>query len=107
METINCRILVIDDDLDVLYTARTVLKQHFQMVKTESSPDEIFKHLDQENFDLILLDMNFTTGATSGKEGLHWLRQILSRYPKANIIMDTAYGDVQLAVAAISNVGEG
>jgi len=92
---------VIDDDRDVLYTAQTVLKQHFSKVTTEDSPNAILSHLKKEPFDLILLDMNFTIGATSGKEGLYWLRKILSEHPDAHVVMDTAYGDVKLAVEAM------
>ena len=98
---IDCKILVIDDDRDVLYTAQTVLKQHFSKVTTEDSPNAILSHLKKEPFDLILLDMNFTIGATSGKEGLYWLRKILSENPDAHVVMDTAYGDVKLAVEAM------
>ncbi len=95
------KILIIDDDLDVLYTARIVLKPHFEIVRTESAPGNIINLLRKEDYDVILLDMNFTTGATTGKEGLYWLKRILSHDSDIQVVMDTAYGDIQLAVDAM------
>ncbi len=76
MKTINaCNILVIDDDNDVLYTAKLVLKGLFAKVDTLSRPAFIPDCLKDSRYDLIVLDMNFSRGNTSGKEGLEWLGQ--------------------------------
>ncbi len=95
------KILVIDDDEDILLAARLFLKQHFELVHTEKSPDKIPTLLQNENYDVILLDMNFARDMTSGKEGLFWLNKVLEIDPSAVVILITAYGDVEMAVKAI------
>lgn len=92
------KILIVDDDQDVLYTARMALKPHFQSVNVVSEPRKIPKLLSEQSFDVILLDMNFGPGLTSGNEGLRWLKKILSIDPKAHVLLNTAYGDIELAV---------
>jgi DNA-binding NtrC family response regulator len=101
MPTQPGKILLVDDDQHVLYTARMVLKPHFETVRTESSPSQIRDLLSKEHYDVVLLDMNFAPGATSGKEGLQWLKVIRELDPEAGIVMNTAYGDIGLAVAAM------
>jgi len=95
------KILVIDDDKDILLTTRIVLKKQFGMIKTEADPEMIIQQLENEIFDIILLDMNFSAGATSGKEGMKWLREIRKKDDSAHVIMMTAYGDIDLAVKAM------
>lgn len=92
------KILVIDDDPDVLFTARMILRPYFAEVLTESSPKKLETLLRQESPELIILDMNFVPGATSGNEGLFWLRKIADLNPALPVIMNTAYGGVDLAV---------
>lgn len=101
MSKLSANILVIEDDEDVLYTARLVLKQRFAEVTTEVDPKRLPRLLEKTAFDVILLDMNFSHGQTSGNEGLFWLREILKLDPQAHVIMNTAYGDIQLAVEAM------
>lgn len=101
MEKIQAKILVVDDDLDVLLAAKLFLKQHFMVVHSESIPDNIPNLLKNENYDVILLDMNFSRDATSGKEGFHWLNVILEIDPAAVVIFITGYGDIELAVQGI------
>ncbi len=67
------RILVVDDDPDVLVAARLLLKRHFALVQTERDPAALPRVLDAEGFDVVLLDMNFALGANSGEEGFRWL----------------------------------
>lgn len=98
-ETSN--ILIVDDDADVLLAAEIVLKKQFQTVATLSEPRRLPVQLAQNHFDVILLDMNFAAGATSGREGLEWLKKIHELAPDAKVIMMTAYGDIELAVQAI------
>ncbi|MEL7340088.1 MAG: response regulator, partial [Bacteroidota bacterium] len=93
-------ILIVDDDPDILLTARLVLKKVFQPIQTESNPHLLPQRLQSERFDLLLLDMNFTTGFTSGNEGLRWLKKILKLHPQGKIVLMTAYGDIDLAVQA-------
>jgi len=94
-------ILVVDDDTDVLYTAKLVLKGLFGKVDTLSRPSFIPDFLRDCNYDLILLDMNFARGNTSGKEGLEWLVRILEINSEAQVITTTAYGEINLAVQAM------
>jgi len=94
-------ILIIDDDRDILLTARIVLKKQFGNIQTETDPGKIIPRLNNNSYDVILLDMNFSTGATSGKEGLKWLREIMKSEPGAHVVMMTAYGDIDLAVKAM------
>jgi DNA-binding NtrC family response regulator len=91
-------ILIIDDDTDVLFTAKTILKREFENITTESTPNRIESLLKKEDIDVVLLDMNFKAGITSGNEGLFWLRKIQEIDPDVKVVMSTAYGDIQLAV---------
>ncbi|MBN2441796.1 MAG: sigma-54-dependent Fis family transcriptional regulator [Spirochaetales bacterium] len=95
------KILIIDDDEDVLIAARLFLKQHNFYAVTDKDPQHIPQLLKDENFDVILLDMNFIQDVTSGEEGFFWLRKILEIEPSAVVILITAYGDVEMAVKAI------
>ena len=95
------RILVVDDDEDVLRAARLLLKHHVSLVHTEKEPKRLPSLLDKEYYDLILLDMNFARDVSSGQEGFDWLDRILEIDPMAVVILITAYGDVEMAVQAI------
>lgn len=95
------KILMVDDDHDVLVATRLFLKQHGYQVDTEEQPVYLPQLLKNKQYDLILLDMNFSKGANRGKEGFYWLDQVLDADPAAVVIMVTAYGDVELAIQAI------
>ncbi len=95
------RILVVDDDSDVLQAAKLFLKQHVARVDTEKSPRSIPNLLRNHNYDVVLLDMNFTEDVSSGEEGFHWLEKILEIDPSLAVVLITAYGDVEKAVRAI------
>jgi two-component system response regulator HydG len=95
------KILLVDDDEDILQAARLLLKQHVALVHTEKNPQAIPQLLRNENYDVIFLDMNFVPGATDGQEGFHWLNRILEDDPSAVVILITAYGDIELAVRGI------
>lgn len=92
------KILVVDDDKDVLFTAQLVLKRFFNKVDILDRPTLIPEHLRKTGYDVILLDMNFSRGSTSGREGLEWLEKILSIDPEACVLTTTAYGEISLAV---------
>jgi len=98
---IDANILVIDDDDDILLSARLFLKQHFNQVLTCKSPREINVLLSKNEVDIILLDMNYQKGASDGREGLYWLEHILSIDKDYVVILMTAFGNVELAVQAI------
>jgi len=95
------KILIIDDDEDILQAARLLLKQHVTHIRTEKTPEVLPKLLKNEAYDVIFLDMNFAKGATSGKEGFYWLDKIHEIDPNSVVILITAFGDVDMAVRAI------
>lgn len=101
MGKIKARLLIVDDDTDILLAAKMFLRQHFDIVHTEKNPHNIPDLLKNDNYDVILLDMNFSREATSGKEGFHWLNVILEQDPAATVIFITGYGDIELAVQGI------
>lgn len=95
------KILVVDDDADVLQAARLFLKRHVNSIETEKDPKSIPTLLKNNRYDLILLDMNFTEDVSSGKEGFFWLQKILEIDPSIAVILITAYGDIDKAVQAV------
>ncbi|PIQ48663.1 MAG: sigma-54-dependent Fis family transcriptional regulator [Cytophagales bacterium CG12_big_fil_rev_8_21_14_0_65_40_12] len=101
MSKIEAKILVVDDDMDVLNTARMYLKQQFTLVQIENNPEQIPIHFERESFDVVLLDMNFKKGDNEGEEGLKWLSNILTIDPNCIVILITAYGEFDLAVKAV------
>ena len=101
MTKIKARLLIVDDDTDILLAAKMFLRQHIEIIHTEKNPNNIPDLLKTENYDVILLDMNFSREATSGKEGFHWLNVIMASDPAATVIFITGYGDIELAVQGI------
>lgn len=95
------KILIIDDDEIILLTAKMFLEQHFSEVATLSIPGNIPKELNKRAYNVVLLDMNFSQGETSGKEGLKWLKEIVTIAPETSVLLMTAYGEVNLAVEAM------
>lgn len=95
------KILIVDDDEDVLLAAKMLLKKHTHQVTIEKNPNKIPFLLNNDSYDVILLDMNFSKDITSGKEGFYWLSQITERDPNAVVILITAFGDVEMAVKAL------
>jgi len=95
------KILIIDDDEDVLLAAKMLLKKYSSEVIIEKNPKKIPFLLNDDVYDVILLDMNFSKDITSGKEGFYWLNQILEKDPSAVVILITAFGDVEMAVKAL------
>jgi DNA-binding NtrC family response regulator len=95
------RCIVIDDDPDILLSARLLLRDLFEQVSPFQSPDEALEALSGDPADVILLDANFGRGATNAAEGFHWLAEILKVDPQAVVVMITAHGGVQIAVEAM------
>ncbi len=101
MAKIDSRVLIIDDDEDVLLAAKLFLRQHLKTVHTDKNPGNIPSLMKNASYDLVLLDMNFSRDATSGQEGFYWLNKILEIDPSVAVILITAYGDIELAVQGI------
>jgi DNA-binding NtrC family response regulator len=94
-------ILLVDDDEFVLLSIKLLLEPHFSLVKTINNPERIPALFDREQFDVVVLDMNFRQGDTTGNQGLFWLKKILSFNPDTQIILLTAYADIHNAVESI------
>ncbi|MCU0339084.1 MAG: response regulator, partial [Spirosomaceae bacterium] len=99
----TAKILIVDDDVDVLSAAKLLLKRHFSQVDIEKNPQRIPFLVTNGDYDAILLDMNFTRDVSSGNEGFEWLDRILDIDPNAVVVLFTAYGDVEMAVRAIKS----
>ncbi|MBC7418044.1 MAG: sigma-54-dependent Fis family transcriptional regulator, partial [Pedobacter sp.] len=97
----NARILVVDDDTDVLTAVRLLLKTEVNEVITEKNPENMLQLLSRTHFDLVLLDMNFNSSINTGNEGLFWLKKIKATKPDIAVVMITAYGEIDLAVQSL------
>ncbi|MBQ8672611.1 MAG: sigma-54-dependent Fis family transcriptional regulator [Bacteroides sp.] len=94
-------ILLVDDNKGVLSALQLLLKPHFEETAALSSPAALPALLREREWQVVLLDMNFTAGINSGNEGLYWLRQIKSLSPRTAVVLFTAYADIGLAVRGI------
>jgi DNA-binding NtrC family response regulator len=94
-------VLIIDDDEDVLLSAELYLKQFIERVITESKPTNVIPLILREKVDVVVLDMNYSTGQNDGDEGITWLRKIKSEAPEVEAVMMTAYAGIDLAVKSI------
>jgi DNA-binding NtrC family response regulator len=95
------KLLIVDDHKQVLKALIQLLEPEFDSITGISNPNQILSYLNKEEFDVILLDMNFSAGVNTGNEGIYWLNRILKSDPLAAVVMITAYSDVDLAVKAI------
>ena len=98
---INGKIIVVDDNEAVLKTLRVILSREFKTVVCVSVPTLLPALLREEDVDVVLLDMNFGTGKQSGGEGLFWLDRIREQANPPEVILITAFGDIELAVASL------
>lgn len=94
-------ILIVDDNKSVLTALEFLLCSEFDKVECISNPNLITSELEKTPYNLVLLDMNFKTGANTGNEGIYWLQHIKTKKPEISVVMITAYGDVELAVNAL------
>ncbi len=97
----DATILIIDDEEDILFSLKMLLKQHFAHVYTESNPYHIPRLLSQYNPEIVLLDMNFKVSQTKGEEGILWLKKIKELRPNLPVIMMTAFSDLEVAIGSI------
>ena len=95
------RILVVDDNKSILVALKLLLGSYFETVDTLSSPVSLLSLLREKSFDVVLLDMNFSAGINSGNEGLYWLSRIRETAPGIQVVLFTAYADIDLAVKGI------
>lgn len=96
------KILVVDDNRNILSSLRLLLDDVFEDVMTLPSPKTMLNVLAQ-GVDAVLLDMNFVAGINNGNEGLYWLHKINDKFPDVPVVLFTAYADVELAVQAMKD----
>lgn len=94
-------LLVVDDNRNILTSLQYLLGEYFERVITIDSPVTIPTLLNRESIDVVLLDMNFSSGINSGNEGLYWLHEIKRLRPQTEVVLFTAYADINLAVTGI------
>jgi DNA-binding NtrC family response regulator len=97
----NASILVIDDDEDVLVALRLLLKSKVKEVVVNKNPNTIPSLIQAQVFDLVILDMNFNGLVNTGNEGIFWLNKIKKHSPNVDVILITAYGDIDLAIRSL------
>jgi DNA-binding NtrC family response regulator len=95
------KILIADDNKGILKALNILLIHEFAVVKTISGPNSLMSELGATDYDVVLLDMNFKAGVNTGNEGLFWLREIKKKHPHIEVVMITAYGDIELAVKSL------
>jgi DNA-binding NtrC family response regulator len=93
--------LIVDDDPDILLAGRMLLRSTFAQILTTGDPAAVPAMVREQRPDVILLDMNFSRGATSGDEGFRLLGEIIAIDPEAVIIVITAHGGINIAVEAM------
>lgn len=94
-------IIVVDDNKHVLTALKLLLTGSFETVTLLPSPKTLLSTIVEVHPDVLLLDMNFSTGINTGNEGLYWLDQVRSRFPDLPVVLFTAYADIRLAVEAL------
>ena len=92
------KIVVVDDNRGVLAALQLLLKPYFQEIRLLPSPVSLPGVLREESWNVLLLDMNFTSGINTGNEGIYWLHEIKKYQPKLPVVLFTAYGNIDLAV---------
>jgi len=95
------KLLIVDDSKSILSALEILLQDDFEEVKAIANPNQITSLIESGNYDLVLLDMNFSAGVNTGNEGLYWLSRIQEMRPDMEVVLFTAYGDVELAVKAL------
>ena len=105
MKKNNGNILIVDDNEEALIALKMLLSKYFTKVTSQKNPNLILSHLSKYDYDVVVLDMNFSAGINTGNEGIFWMKKILEKSPETLVVLLTAYGDVDLAVKALKEGG--
>lgn len=103
MKKTQASILVIDDQEDILFSAKMLLKKHFETIYTLNNPKNVVQLLVEKDIDVVLLDMNYRIGFEDGREGLYLLKEIKKLVPNTIVVLMTAFGKVESAVESLKN----
>ena len=95
------KILIVDDNQSVLSSLQLLLSDRFEHVECLKNPELISRTIEKQDFDVVLLDMNFSAGVNTGNEGLFWLKNILDHDKTLSVVLLTAYGSIDLAIKAV------
>jgi DNA-binding NtrC family response regulator len=101
MQNQKGNILIVDDNKSILSTLEILLTPEFQTVTTLTNPNLILSELKKMDYNLVILDMNFSAGVNTGNEGIYWLGRIKELNQEISVVMITAYGDIDIAVKAL------
>jgi DNA-binding NtrC family response regulator len=101
MQTPKGNILVVDDNKSILSSLGILLTPEFNEVALLSNPNQIPFELQKKDYNLVILDMNFSAGLNTGNEGIYWLTKIKEINPEISVVMITAYGDLEIAIKAL------
>src|SRR5690606_11882397 len=101
MQLKSAKILILDDDSDVLIALRLLLKSKVKEVVSEKNPNNLLSLFEKNSFDIVILDMNFNGLVNTGNEGIFWLKKIKQLSPSTCVVLITAYGDIDLAVRSL------
>lgn len=97
----QANILVVDDQEEILFSVKMILKKHFEAIFTTNNPKKIISILSENPIDVVLLDMNYRIGFEDGREGIHWLKEIKTLSPQTIVILMTGFGKIETAVEGI------
>jgi DNA-binding NtrC family response regulator len=97
----QAQILIVDDQEEILFSAKMILKKHFETIFTTNNPKKIISLLNENEINVVLLDMNYRIGFEDGREGIHWLKEIKTLSPQTVVILMTAFGKIDTAVEGI------
>jgi len=103
MQNQKGNILVVDDNKSILSALEILLMPEFNDVTLLSNPNLITSQLRKKDYNLVILDMNFSAGVNTGNEGIYWLERIKDTNPEISVVMITAYGDISTAVKALKS----
>lgn len=102
---IEGKILIVDDNEEILVALKMFLGEHFSEVHTREDPEGALALVRKNKIDLCILDMNFSPGSSSGREGLELMKNIRDIHPNMVVVFITAYGDIDLVIKAIREGG--
>ncbi|MBX9806854.1 MAG: sigma-54 dependent transcriptional regulator, partial [Flavobacteriaceae bacterium] len=97
----QARILIVDDQEEILFSLKMILKKHYETVFATNNPKKIIPFLNENQIDVVLLDMNYRIGFEDGREGIHWLKEIKQLSPQTLVVLMTAFGKIETAVEGL------